>query len=316
MFLFSRWKEIFSKDFWKKSKFMSLNSSVGFFAFWNFLFVILITVVSVLGLSMLTSEGIDDFRRDFVDFEVKLEDGILSTENLPDPFVFSEFMASENSGQEFGIDSEIIDSFKDGFREGFNNENVKINGREFTVEDLEFVLDTEGVLGLNESVIPTDKIGVYLFDDRYVAVDPSAVDEEERFEIEMYADSEMEDFTFDKEFLITEWDKVSGKVFTFFGFVLFGFLFVTLVLVRLVTTLVWAALIMLFGKVFKFEWTYIEAYGVGLNYFVPVTLLEMLIVLGISWVPFMTVSLLLLFMIAHGSMMEKQEIDKPEVLEG
>lgn len=312
MFLFSRWKEIFSKDFWKKSKFMSLNSSVGFFAFWNFLFVILATVVSIFGLSMLFSEGVDDFRRDFVDFEIKLEDGILSTENLPDPFVFSEFIASENSREELGIDSKIIDNFEAGFREGFNN----VNGREFTVEDLEFVLDTEGVLGLNEAVIPADKIGLYLLDDRYISVDPLAVAEEEKFRVEMYADSEMEDFTFDKEFLITKWDEVSGKVFTFVGFVLFGLFFVMFVIVRLVTNLVWAALIMLFGKVFKFEWTYIEAYGVGLNYFVPVTLLEMLIVFGISWVPFMTVSLLLLFMIAHGSMMEKQEIDKPEVLEG
>lgn len=315
MFLFSRWKEIFSKDFWKKSKFMSLNSSVGFFAFWNFIFVILATVVSVFGLSMVASEGIDEFRRDFVDFEIKLEDGILSTENLPDPFVFSEFMASENSGVEFDIDSEIIASFKEVFRE-VNNENVKVNGRDFNLEDLEFVLDTEGVLGLNEAMIPTDKIGVYLFDDRYVVVDPSAVAEEEKFRVEMYAESEMEDFTFDKEFLITEWDEVSGKVFTFVGFVLFGLFFVMFVLVRLVTNLVWAVLIMLFGKVFKFEWSYIEAYGVGLNYFVPVTLLEIMIVFGISWVPFMTVSLLLLFMIAHGSMMEKQEIDKPEVLEG
>ncbi len=322
MFLFSRFKEIFSKDFWKKGKFFTLGSSVGFFVFWGVILSVVGSLLMVLSFGRMTSELSDDFRRDFVDFEVKLEDGVLSTRNVPDPFVLSEFLKEDGEaglldGQEYDFfedsefNQEFLQGIREGMREGFEGE-IKVDGRSMDAEDLEFVVDTEGVLGLTEESIPRDKVGFYFFGEQYIVTNPMAEVEGEGFVVESY--EEAEDFTFDKEFILDGWQGIEPMAMLFVGIGSFVILLGMIVFVRFITNFWWAFVIWGLGQMFGFKFDYFEAYGVGLNYLVPITFIEIVVGFFLGWIPFLTLGLMLVFGIAHGVGAGK-DIDKPEVLE-
>lgn len=311
MFLFSRFKEIFSKDFWAKSKNISMSSSIGFFVFWMLVLSVIGSLLSMNRLNVITSELVDDFRRDFVEFEVKMEDGVLSTKNIPDPFVLSKFLEEDGAaGYDLGIDEEILQEFKQGFREGLSEE-FKVDGQKIEGEDLELVLDTKGELGLTVETIPQDKLGFYFLATEMIGFDPTGLEDGEKFAVESY--EEIEDFKFDKEFVISNWDKISGKVNLIFGGIAFSAMIVLLILLRFVSNIWWGLLVVLVGSVMGHKFEFFEAYGVTLNYLVPVTLIELAIIFTFGWVPFLTLALMLVFAIGHGVSAQKNDEAKVEV---
>jgi predicted regulator of Ras-like GTPase activity (Roadblock/LC7/MglB family) len=307
MFLFSRFKDVFSKDYWLKSKKHSIGSSIGFFTFWMVLISLVASIALVVSFNIFVKEGIDDFRRDFVDFEVKMEDGVLSTRNIPDPFVLNEFLDSENASSMFGLDEEMIDEFKAGF-----TEELVIEGQQFEIDDIEVVIDTDNQLGLTADNLDMQKIGFYFLSDQFIVTDPTATVESEMLAIESYEN--IDDFLFDKEYIIGQWDKYSTTIFLIlFGFC-FSFLVGMLLLVRFITALWWALVVWALGSMFNFKFDYFEAYGIALVYLVPITIIE-LALLWVMWIPMTTVGLIIGLSVYHQMAVSTPlKVIKPEVI--
>jgi hypothetical protein len=235
----------------------------------------------------------------------------LSTKNLPDPFVLSKFLESDASEYNFGIDEEILKEFKQGFKEGLNEE-FELNGQNFDSEDFEVVLDTKGELGITVDTIPQDKLGFYFLATEMIGFDPTGLENGEKFAVESYED--IEDFKFDKEYVIENWDKVSGKVNLFVGIFAFSAMIFLLVVLRFVTNFWWALLVMIVGGMMGQKFDYFEAYSVSMNYLVPITLIEIFGMFVFGWVPFLTFCMMLVFSIAHGMQVKKVEEIKPETV--
>lgn len=315
MFLLTRFQDLIGKDFWKKAKSQRLRDNIGFFAFWILVLALVVSVVVVVDVNRFANEAIDDFRRDFVDFEVRMEDGTLSTQGLPDPFVLSEFLNSDEKIEFLGVDQEIISEFKEGFRQGLSEE-LDGSGQELDIEDIEVVLDTKGEMGITIDTIDSNKLGFYFLAQEFIVTDPTALSDEEKVAVESYEGSE--NFKFDKEYLIDIWDKYSTTVSLIVFAVSFGLYIFFFMFVRFITAFLWAGLIWLVGSMMKFEFDYFEAYGVALVYLVPITVIEVLVGITVGWLPFTTIGLVLLFAILHGSGVGSsvENSDKPKVIEG
>lgn len=310
MFLFSRFKDFLSKDYWQKAKSHSISSSLGFFLFWMLIVCLVGSALATVNLNRGVNEVIDDFRRDFLDFEISMEDGVLSTRNLPDPFVLSEFLNAEEVPELFGLEEKAIAEFREGFRQGLSDELV-VNGQSIEGENLEFVFDTTGDLGINVDTIDPNKLGFYFLAEEVIVTDPTALNEDERIAVESYEGAE--NFSFDKEAVISVWTENARTILLVFFGLMFGMFVGLYMLLRLITALVWAGLVWMVASLMNFEFDYFEAYGVALVYLVPITFLEILILFGLGWwIPFSTIGFVVLLSVLHGMGMSSVKSKKVE----
>lgn len=302
--LLSRWKDIFSRDFWSKSKDYSGGSALGFFTFWNFIFATLATVL--LGVFLFGSaEFLEDLIDENVnDFKIELAAGELTLEGLPDPFVLSEYL---NDDSTFGVikNEEFARGFHEGFKEEFvkelSKEDIIINGKKFDPANTEFVLDTKNEMFESVEAIDGSKDGFYFFKNSFVVVDTNPEAPLPKVEV-TYEQAQFDDFVFSRASIAEFLDTIDGPVLGILLVVGFFALIFMFIVFRLLTNLWWALIAMILALIFGKKVTYSESYLITLHYMVPITLIELFLLF--TPMIFTTLLLVVVFGAIHGTCKE------------
>lgn len=306
--LLSRWKDIFSRDFWKRSKKITGGSALGFFTFWNFILSVLVTVV--LGVFLFGSteflEGLIDDNVN--DFKVELSDGELTVEGLPDPFVLSEYLDDDSTLGVFK-NEEFARGFNQGFKEEFvkelSSEELIIDGRAYDISKIDFIVDTKNERFEGIDSIDKNKDAFYFFKNSFVVVDTNPEAELPPVEV-TYEQAKFENFMFSRDSIEEFLNTIDGPVYAVILTVaFFAFLFMFIVL-RLFTNLWWALIMMFMALIFGKKTTYSESYLVSLHYMVPITIIELFLVF--TPLAFTTLLLVVIFGCVHASSSEVESV--------
>lgn len=317
--LLSRWKDLFSKNFYKKSETFSGGSSFGFFVFWNFVFTIVATI-GLIGLMVFGSNKlVEVFSDDFAEFRVAYNGENLIVEGLPQPFVLSEFLESDPAKYDF-----LPEEFIEGFQQGLNEGLSEVERSDETMSDIEIVVDANNTLYESYDEIAEDKMGAYFFGKELVYVDPNMYEKfqngdlnfedlglpqesaqlsEEEFPKKVtltYEEMGVEEFNFDKATVIDFWNNVDGKIIGFIGFVAFFMILFVLVVLRLITNVFWTLVSWAIVALIGYKTDFVSLYLANLNVLVLVTLIELILLFAFGGVVFSTLACIVVLAIIYG----------------
>ena len=333
MFLLDRWKDLFSRSFYKKSENYSGGSSFGFFVFWNLVLCLVLTVL-VMGAAMrLSSSLVNKFEDDFLDFRIAFDGENLSVDGLPNPFILSEFLRGDDQGLEELFDDMMIESIREGVDEALWQASV-----EYNFAGVDFVLDTNGVLFESYEDISEEFAGVYLLKTEFVYVNPNLYEMVQSGEFSLedlnlpeelkdapmadfpvkivtsYSETGMKEFEFDKDLVVNFWQKIDGWIIAGIGLGTFFLMVFLLIVLRSVTNIWWSLISWWIVALMGYKTDFGKVYQANLHLMVLITLIELVLIPVFLFVPFSTFGLVLIFSLIYGSyfLNSNSDVEKKE----